>query len=59
MPSDLKAALASFGFSQDTGEQFVEMSEAFNSGLITRSKERTSSTKTSTDIREFLEAFRA
>ncbi len=53
-----KAALVSLGLSADTAEQFVEMSEAFNSGLISGKGKRTKENTTSTRLAEFVQVFR-
>ncbi|MGE3680956.1 MAG: NmrA family NAD(P)-binding protein [Bdellovibrionales bacterium] len=53
-----KGALVEMGLSPDTADQFVEMSQAFNSGLISTKGKRNSGNTTPTDFREFAQVFR-
>lgn len=53
-----KGALVGLGLSADTAEQFVEMSEAFNSGLISSKGKRTKENTTSTKLSDFAKVFK-
>lgn len=52
-------ALVGLGLSVDTAKQFVEMSEAFNSGLITCKGKRTAANTTPTRLSDFVQVFKA
>jgi uncharacterized protein YbjT (DUF2867 family) len=53
-----KGALVGLGLSPDTADQFVEMSEAFNSGLISGKGKRTLENTTKTKLVDFVQVFK-
>lgn len=53
-----KNALIGLGLSADTADQFVEMSEAFNSGLISGKGKRSAENTTPTKLADFVQVFK-
>lgn len=50
-----KSALIGLGLSADTADQFVEMSEAFNSGFLSNKNSKEPIQRTSTSLKAFIE----